>query len=402
MITLFLSAHPHEFEFALIHIPENQILAHGSVNPIGEDFSVLEYFHGNQHPIKLKKIFFDYNNALKEVFKWLMDEQYGVIASLHQIDSVIHRVVHCGNFLSNPIKINPQVIKIIEESITLAPLHNNSSLLLIKSAMALIDRPHEAFFDNCFFNGMPAYNYLYALPHMLHEQLSIRKFGFHGIQHQDNLKKTALLLKKPETEVNMISCYFGRGITLAAIIEGKAWDTDCGFGTLSGIPTLQKSGNFDPAVILYLLERNHYQLPDLKFLLYNQSGLQALGGQKISYSDLFSSKSPEDPRLEELAHYFVMRISKEISALLPNFTRLDALAFSGDTILAYPELRNRLIRQLSILKIKLDSRANLNNQTGSRISTKNSSVPVFLLENHLFLAMAQIISENKACLASLH
>ncbi|MBP7461909.1 MAG: acetate/propionate family kinase [Candidatus Delongbacteria bacterium] len=401
MITLFLSAHPNEFEFALIRIPENQIMACGSVTSIGEDFSVLEYVYGNHHPIKMKKIFYDYHNALKEVFKWLQDEQYGVLTSASQINYIIHRVVYCCNAPHNPARITPAILKMIEEGISLAPLHNNSNLLLIKSAMAMVDHPHFAFFDNCFFNDMPAYNSLYALPTLLNQKLNIRKLGFHGIQHHDNLKKTAELLNKPESKVNMISCYLGRGITLAAIREGKACDSDSGYSTLSGIPTLHKSGSFDPAIVLFLLENNHYPLTDLKTMLYSQSGLQSMIHQPITYRDLFENAHPADPEKEELANYFVMRVSKEISRMLPNFSRLDALAFSGEIVLAFPELRSRLIRQLSFLKIKLDPESNRINQPGSRISTKDSSVNILIFENHLFLAMARIISENKTCLASL-
>ncbi len=392
MKILTLSAHPSEFEFAIISTSHHETLVSGRVKDIGNDNSYIEFEKSNQPPIRIRKIFYDYKDSLKELMKWLTDDQYGVLTKVENLKCIAHRVVFCANCETSPMLINARVLKIIEEGIALAPLHNNSNLMLIKAALSLFELPQLAVFDNYFYQSLLPVNYLYALPQSLNEQYHIRKYGFHGLHHLENLQKSCRLLNKPQTEINLISCCIERGISVVAIKDGIAIDTNCGFGTFSGIPSIDHAGDFDPAVILYLLEQKLLGLDDIKYMVYHQSGINAIIKKQMTFDELIETSLQQNAEALFALDYLCSRIAKSISGMLINYSSLDAICFSGINGAKYPLLREQICKKLSLFSVSLDGKLNDKNKPDSIISDRESKYPIYLFRNQLFLMMAKTVS----------
>ena len=73
-------------------------------------------------------------------------------------------------------------------------------------------------------------------------------------------------MNKPIEELRIISCHIGNGASIAAIDGGESIDTSMGFTPLAGVTMGTRSGNIDPALIPFIMQRL-VKTPK-KFLMY--------------------------------------------------------------------------------------------------------------------------------------
>ena len=114
--------------------------------------------------------------------------------------------------------------------------------------------PHVVVLILHFHQTMPESSYLYSLPYN-YEDFGIRKYGFHGTSHKYVSRRAADILKKPIEELRIISCHIGNGASIAAIDGGKSIDTSMGFTPLAGVTMGTRSGDIDPALIPFIMEK---------------------------------------------------------------------------------------------------------------------------------------------------
>ena len=115
----------------------------------------------------------------------LLDEKYGAVKSLDEIDAIGHRVVHGGEKFACSVVINDEVIDTMKENIGLAPLHNPPNIIGIEACKELLpDVPMAGVFDTAFHQTMPPVSFIYPLPYELYEEMRIRRYGFHGTSHK--------------------------------------------------------------------------------------------------------------------------------------------------------------------------------------------------------------------------
>lgn len=210
---------------------------------------------------------------LKE-FDLIKDEEVGVIKSLDEITAIGHRVLHGGEKLSNSIIIDEHVKEVIREYVKFGPLHNPANLMGIEACEKIAPgKPNVAVFDTAFHQSMPAMNYMYGIPYEYYEKYRIRKFGFHGTSHKYITKRTAELLEKPENEVNLITIHLGNGSSLAAVKNGKCFDTSMGLTPLEGLIMGTRCGDLDPTVITFLMEEEGFKPGEMNTILNKQSGV---------------------------------------------------------------------------------------------------------------------------------
>ena len=88
-----------------------------------------------------------------------------------------------------------------------------------------------------------------------YEKYGIRKYGFHGTSHKYVANRAAEILNRPIETTRFISCHLGNGASIAAIHQGKSIDTSMGFTPLAGVTMGTRSGNIDPALIPFLMEK---------------------------------------------------------------------------------------------------------------------------------------------------
>jgi len=225
-----------------------EVLAKGLCERIGIDGS-LTYQPAGGEKVKSDKAMPTHTEAIQFVIDALTDPDTGVVKSLDEIGAVGHRVVHGGEKFASSAVITEEMKKAVEECNDLAPLHNPPNLIGIRACQEVMgpEVPMVAVFDTAFHQSMPQTSYMYAIPYEYYQKYKIRRYGFHGTSHKYVAQQAAEMLGRDLDELKLITCHLGNGSSIAAIKNGKSFDTSMGFTPLDGLPMGTRAGNIDPA-----------------------------------------------------------------------------------------------------------------------------------------------------------
>ena len=315
----------------------------------------------------------------KEVLRSVLVEKIGEIDSdikthhdaleslnidFSDIDAIGHRVVHGGDKLTNATIIDENIIEIINSLIPLAPLHNPANLEGIKVLMQKAPNlPNIAVFDTAFHATMPKEAYMYALPMDMYKKHHIRRYGFHGTSHSYIMKQTASILNKELNEVNLITLHLGNGASACAIKNGKSIDTSMGFTPLEGLVMGSRSGDIDPAIVLYMQRELGLSVDEVDKLLNKQSGLIGICDE----NDVRKIVSREDESSKLALDMMVRRIQKYIGSYMALLGNIDAIVFSGGIGENSEYIRSRVLnakifKGIKSLSIKTDEELEIANE----------------------------------------
>ncbi len=282
-------------------------------------------------------------------------EALGIILSKIKVDveAVGHRVVHGGDRFKESVLIDEEVVKAIKYFSELAPLHNPPALLTISESRKILSGiPHVAVFDTAFFQTIPERAYLYALPYRFYEKHKVRRYGFHGTSHRYVANQTAGILKKPITELKIITCHLGNGCSITAVKNGKAIDTSMGFTPLEGLVMGTRSGDLDPAIVPYIMEKENIGAERVIELLNKESGLLGLSGISNDMREIIKEKrSSKKARLA--LDVFTYRIKKYISAYRGILDGVDVVVFTGGIGENHPDFMKDICKGLLAPEIKV-------------------------------------------------
>src|SRR6202158_1289657 len=216
--------------------------------------------------------------AIKRLLRSLWSGEKQALSAPSALDVVGHRVVHGGPQHFEPSLVTPEVKSAIESVSHFAPLHNRADLEGMEIVAKLLGPvPQVAVFDTGFHRTMPLAAATYPGPYDWFEQ-GIRRYGFHGINHQYCAQRAAQLLGKNLNSLKLVTCHLGNGCSLAAIREGRSVDTTMGFTPLEGLMMGTRSGSVDPGILTYLMRQNRLTGEQLDQLLNESSGLFGISG----------------------------------------------------------------------------------------------------------------------------
>lgn len=303
------------------------------------------------------------------------------LAAAAELVAIGHRVVHGGEHFKRPTIVDDEVIAAIRAVTPLAPLHNPAHLIGIEEIRRVFPRvPSVAVFDTAFHQSMPATAYRYAIPESLYREHRIRRYGFHGTSHHFVAKRAAVMLSRPLQTCNLISLHLGNGASATAIREGRSVDTSMGLTPLEGLVMGTRSGDLDPAILLFLANNLGYDIAALDTLLNRQSGLLGLCG----VNDMREIKRLADEGNDTAAlaiGVMAYRIKKYIGAYLAALGRVDAIVFTGGIGENSADIRSRACEGLHELGVEIDEAANqAGDVSGERtISTPASRIKVLVI-----------------------
>jgi acetate kinase len=296
--------------------------------------------------------------AMELVLRALADPDKGLIKSADEIAGIGHRVVHGGDKYASSVTIDEDVVAAIEEFSELAPLHNPPNLVGIKVAREIFPEvPQIAVFDTAFHQTMPPQAYLYGIPRKFYEDFKIRRYGFHGTSHRYVSSRAMNLCRRHPNNTNLISCHLGNGASITAIAHGKSIDTSMGFTPLEGLIMGTRSGDIDPAIIPYLIDRG-YSTKELMNILNKKSGLLGLSGISNDLRDLENEAEKGNQLAKEALNSYAYRVRKYIGAYAANLVKLDLLVFTGGIGQNGWRMRERICRRLENLGIFMDFKLN--------------------------------------------
>lgn len=351
-----VNAGSSSLKFQLIEMPEEKVLAKGLVERIGIEDSVFT-IEANDEKEKTVQDISDHEEAVKMVLSKLTS--FHVIESLDEIDGIGHRVVHGGERFSDSVLITEEVINKIEEVSELAPLHNPANLTGIRAFKDILpDVPAVAVFDTAFHQTMPEQSYLYSLPYEYYEKYGIRKYGFHGTSHKYVSQRTAELMGLPLDQLRLISCHLGNGASIAAIEYGKSIDTSMGFTPLAGVTMGTRSGNIDPALIPYIMEKTGKSAHEVMNVLNKESGMLALSGFSSDLRDIEEKAKAKDERAELALEVFASRIHKYLGSYAARMHGVDAIVFTAGVGENSSEIRERVLKGLEFMGVYWDPSLN--------------------------------------------
>lgn len=389
---LVVNAGSSSLKFMLFDMVSEKMLAKGQVERIGIGRSLFSYstegFSEKQVPCEAP----DHTSAVQLACNALIaPEKGGCLKALSDIDAVGHRIVHGGEKYSTPVLLTEEAQAEIVKLIPLAPLHNPASLQGVKGCEHVLPGvPHVGIFDTAFHQTMPEESYLYGLPRVLHEKLGVRKYGFHGTSHKFVTQRAAEVLGKPVETVNLVTCHLGNGSSITAVKDGKCWDTSMGMTPLAGVMMGTRSGDFDPAIVLYLL-KNGYTAEAIDKLINKESGVLALGGTGSSdMRDLCAARergeSAAQLAMARLVHSYAMYVGGYVAQL----GHVDAIVMTGGIGENSWETREALVKAISGLGVTLDVEVNrMCRGSEATISGSDSAIPVMVLPTNEELMIAR-------------
>lgn len=389
MKVLVLNSGSSSIKYQFIETTTHQVLAKGQVERIGMDDAVLSHVRIDGDTVKFSAEILDHNIAIEYVVAILLSKNHGVIKDKSEIEAVGHRVVHGGETFSGSVLITDEVIEKIRENIELAPLHNPHNLRGIMACKRLLpDTPQVAVFDTAFHQKMPEYAFIYGLPYELYKKYKIRRYGFHGTSHRYVSKRASEILGVPIEKLRIITAHLGNGCSMAAVKYGVSVDTTMGFTPLEGLLMGTRSGDIDPAIVLYIMGKEGLTMAEVNALLNKHSGLVGISGVSSDMREIIQEMKNGNMRAKLAFDVFCYRVKKYIGAYTAVMGGVDAIVFTAGIGENSPDVRKSVCEGLEFLGIKIDDEKNNSPEREKIITTDNSPVKVLVIPTNEELVIA--------------
>ncbi|MEG1479150.1 MAG: acetate kinase, partial [Clostridiales bacterium] len=333
----------------------------------------------------------DHTVAIKMVFDALTNAEYGVIADLSEINGVGHRYVNGGVLFPESVLITDKVIKDMETTFAMAPLHNPAHVAGIKACAAVMPGvPMVSVFDTSFHTStMPAKAYTYAIDYKIADANSIRRYGAHGTSHKFVAKRAAEIIGKPIEELKLITCHLGNGSSITAVDGGKCVDTSMGMTPLAGVLMGTRCGDIDASVVTYLINQGIVKPEDMETFLNKKSGFLGVSGVSSDLRNVEEAAANGDEHAQISMEVFYYGVQKYIGAYAVAMGGVDAIIFTAgigeNGILA----RERILEGVECLGVKVDKEANNCRGKEVMISTADSKVKAYIVPTNEELAIAR-------------
>ncbi len=372
-----INAGSSSLKFQLFKMPSEEVITKGLIERIGLNSGVFT-IEVNGEKQKENIDIPNHDVAVKLLLDKLIS--LGIIQSLQEIEGVGHRVVHGGEYFFESVLITDDVLKKIEELSELAPLHNPPNVTGIKAFQRVLPEVAAvAVFDTAFHQTMPESSFLYSLPYEYYKKYGIRKYGFHGTSHKFVSQRAAEMLGRPLEQLRIISCHLGNGASIAAIKNGKSIDTSMGFTPLAGLTMGTRSGNIDPALIPFIMEKTNKTADEVLDVLNKKSGLLAISGFSSDLRDIESEAANGNERAELALEVFTNRIHKYIGSYAARMHGVDAIIFTAGIGENSDVVRERILKGLQFMGVYFDTDLNKGCREEQFINFPHSPVKIIVI-----------------------
>jgi acetate kinase len=317
--------------------------------------------------------------AVGHVLRTLWTGESRTIDSASAIAVVGHRVVHGGPKYREPAIVTRRVKSAIASASAFAPLHNHAELEGMEIVETLLGPvPQIAVFDTGFHRQMPLLAVVYPGPYRWFGE-GIRRYGFHGINHQYCAARGAQLLGRDLNSLRLVTCHLGNGCSLAAIRDGHSIDTSMGFTPLEGLMMGTRCGSVDPGILTYLMRQRRLNGKQIDKMLNQESGLLGISGFSGDMRSILAARKKGHKRATLAFDIYVHRLSTGIGAMAAALGGIDALVFTAGIGENSAEVRAETCRSLEFLGLRLNGRKNTHCSPDVDIATSDSRVRVLVI-----------------------
>lgn len=390
MKILVVNAGSSSLKYQLIEMDNESVLAKGVCERIGQQNAVL--VHKGKMETRIEKPMPTHKEAMQLVLEALVDKDYGVIDSMQEIAAVGHRVLHSGEDFKDSVLISDdEVLKKIESNVDLGPLHMPANIMGIKACKEVMPwAPQVAVFDTTFHSTMPDYAYMYAIRYEDYKKYKIRKYGFHGTSHLYITGETRKILG-PEKCKKLVVCHLGNGASVSAVKDGKCIDTSMGLTPLEGLVMGTRSGDIDPAVVEYMMDKTGMNVHEMLNYLNKKSGVEGISGVSSDFRDLVKAYEEGNDRARLAIDMFAYRVKKYIGAYAAALGGLDCVVFTGGIGEHTEIVREKVMQGMEYLGIDFDFDKNNNVERGAvtELNKPLSKVKVYIIPTNEELVIAR-------------
>ncbi|MGN0382028.1 MAG: acetate/propionate family kinase [Suilimivivens sp.] len=391
MNILVINCGSSSLKYQLIDSDSEQVLAKGLCERIGIDGSAITHQKAGGEKQTTLASMADHTQAVKLVIEKLTDASVGALKSLDEIDAVGHRIVHGGEKFAGSVLLTQEVMKAIEECNDLAPLHNPANLIGIHSCREIMPEvPMVGVFDTAFHQTMPKKAYLYGLPYEYYEKYKVRRYGFHGTSHDFVSERAAQILGKKREDLKIIVCHLGNGASVSAVMNGKSVDTSMGLTPLEGLIMGTRSGDMDPAIISFLMEKEGISAQEMIAICNKKSGVLGLSdGLSSDFRDLAEAAEKGNQQAQTALETYAYRVGKYIGAYAAAMNGVDVIAFTAGAGENNAKVRELIGQYIGFLGTNIDPEKNKLRGEEVILSDEGSRVVTMVVPTNEELAIAR-------------
>jgi len=390
MNIIVLNCGSSSIKYQLFNMPTQHVIAKGIVEKIGLKGSFIKYTKAGEDAIKLEGEILDHQQGIEYLLGILTSDKYGCINSINEIDAVGHRVVHGAEEFSGSVLITDEVINALEVSSELAPLHNPPNLKGIYAMQTLLPETKQVgVFDTAFHQTMPEHVFLYAIPYVLYDRYKIRRYGFHGTSHKFVSARACEILQEDINNQKIITCHLGNGSSVAAIKDGKSYDTSMGMTPTEGLIMGTRSGDIDPGALLYIAEKEEISSKYTNTLINKFSGLMGISGVSSDMREIEDAANENNHRAKLALEMFAYRVKKYIGSYAAALGGVDTIVFTGGIGENDTETRKRILNGLEFLGFELDKTKENIRGKESLLTIEGSKVKVLVVPTDEELMIAK-------------
>ncbi len=340
-------------------MPEGKVMAQGGVEKLGLPGSFLKFTAPNGEKVVLEKDLPEHTAAIDFILKTITHELYGCIKSLNEINAVGHRLVHGGSKFKESVLIDEEVVKMVEECIDLAPLHNPATLKGIAATTSLLPGVKQVgVFDTAFQQSMEPYAYMFPLPYEYYTKYGVRKYGFHGTSHRYVSRRACEYLGLDYQKQRIITCHIGNGASIDAIAYGKCIDTTLGLTPTDGLMMGTRCGAVDPGALIYIGNKEHLSFDELSDILNKKSGVLGISGVSSDMREIEDAINQGNERAKLALAMYEYRIKKYVGSFIAAMGGVDVIVFTGGVGENSPETRQAVCNNMEFLGIEFDESKN--------------------------------------------
>ena len=392
--TISINAGSSSLKWQLYKMPEEEVIAKGLIERIGLTDGISTVKFNGQSESETTDIP-NHTVAVKILLEDLL--RLNIIANYDEITGVGHRVVAGGEIFKESTVIGEKEIQEIEELSALAPLHNPAHVAAMRAFQEVLPNVTNVdVFDTAFHTTMPAVAYRYPIANRYYDDYQVRKYGAHGTSHQYVAQEAAKLLDKPVEDTKIITCHIGNGASITAVKGGKSIDTSMGLTPLGGIMMGTRSGDLDPAIIPFLIDREP-ELADaekIRNIFNRESGLFGISEKSSDMRDIIEGRDAGDAKCTLAFDMYVDRVKKYIGQYIAVLNGVDAIVFTAGIGENSVPFRQAVLADLTWFGIDVDPEKNVFGVEGA-ITTSESKVKVFVIPTDEELVIARDVERLK-------
>lgn len=389
MKILVLNCGSSSIKYQLFSMANREVIVKGGVEKLGMKGSFLKHVRQDGQVVVFEGEILDHKIGVEYILGIITSEKHGCLKSLEEIDAVGHRVVHGGEHFNKSVLLNEEVIAAVTKCSDIAPLHNPPNLKGIHAMEELIPGiPQVAVFDTAFHQTMEPKAYMYGIPYSLYKKYGVRRYGFHGTSHRYVTKRACDLLGVDYNTQKIISCHLGNGASIAAVKNGKSYDTSMGFTPIEGLVMGTRAGDLDFGAVQYIMEKEEIGLKSANTLLNKHSGVLGISGISSDMREVELAEEKGDERARLALDVYDYRIKKYIGSYIAAMGGADILIMTGGIGENADTTRKGVLSDMEFLGIKLDLEKNNRFRGEGVISAPDSRVKVIVVPTNEELMIA--------------